>query len=88
MYKMLKFIHKYCGIDDLLNYNSQKSKLYMPCVIMFAICYRHNLWLSSYEEFLKGQYFGKKDVELLVFITKEISLTMIEVLCHNGNLSV
>jgi len=45
--------------------------------VLFFIAFKANLWVSSFEEFLKNQYFDRNDVLSLVQLLKPLIVNLI-----------
>lgn len=77
---MLRFIEVYCGIDALLEKDASTSEQYhmiIHSLILFMLAFKHNLWLSNLDEFVKSQYFDKKDIQALVLLLKPLIVNLI-----------
>ena len=82
LFKLWKFIDVYCGIDSLLVRNVKEYDQYhsfIHCLSLFCLAFTRNLWVSSFEDFLKNPYFERKDIIGLVNLLKELIIDLIMV---------
>mmetsp|Transcript_10500 Transcript_10500/g.10561 ORF Transcript_10500/g.10561 Transcript_10500/m.10561 type:complete len:81 (+) Transcript_10500:190-432(+) len=57
LYKLWKFIDFYCGIESLLVKNVRDYDQYnsfIHSLSLFSLAFTRNLWVSSFEDFLKN----------------------------------
>jgi hypothetical protein len=80
LYKLWRFIDVYCGIDALLVRNVREYDQYnsfIHSLSLFCLAFTRNLWVTSFEEFLKNQYFERKDVIGMVQLLKALIIDLI-----------
>jgi hypothetical protein len=80
LYKIWKFLDVYCGIDSLLVKNVREYDQYSSFVhslSLFCLAFTRNLWVSSFEDFLKNQYFERKDVLTMIQLLRELVINLI-----------
>ena len=46
--------------------------------MLFFIAFKANLWVSSFEEFIKGQYFDRNDILNQVQLMKPLIINLIQ----------
>lgn len=82
LYKLWKFLEVYCGIDSLLVRNVKEYDQYhsfIHSLTLFSLSFTRNLWVTSFEDFLKNQYFERKDVLNIAELLKQLILDLIMV---------
>lgn len=60
--KMMKFIEVYGGVEALLTRDDtiadedylDQYHSFVHCLVLINVALKHNLWLSSFEDFVKG----------------------------------
>ena len=71
--KMLRFIEKYCEPESLIAIEARTTEHYhekIHSLALFMLAFKHNLWVSNLDEFVKSQYFDKSDILFLVYLIK------------------
>ena len=53
--------------------------------VLFFVAFKANLWVSSFEDFLKNQYFDRNDILSLVNLLKPLIINLIQSMKHSGN---
>lgn len=82
LYKLWRFIDVYCGIDSLLVRNVKEYDQYhsfIHSLSLFSLAFTRNLWVSSFEDFLKNQYFERKDIIGMVNLLRSLIIDLIMV---------
>ena len=80
LYKLWKFIEVYCGIDSLLVRSKSEYDQYHSFIhtfTLFMLAFKQLLWISSFEDFIKNQYFDKKDILAIVDLLKPLIINLI-----------
>ena len=80
LFKIWKFIDVYCGIESLLVRNVREFDQYnsfIHALSLFCLAFTRNLWVSSFEDFLKNQYFQRDDIIGLVQLLKALITDLI-----------
>jgi hypothetical protein len=70
----------YCGIDSLLVRNVREYDQYSSFIhslSLFCLAFTRNLWVTSFDEFLKSAYFERKDVVGLVQLLRALIIDLI-----------
>jgi hypothetical protein len=70
----------YCGIDSLLVRNVREYDQYSSFIhslTLFSLAFTRNLWVTSFEDFLKNQYFERKDVIGMVQLIRPLIIDLI-----------
>ena len=78
LYKLWKFIEVYCGIESLMVRDYGQYHSFIHTCVLFFIAFKANLWVSSFEEFIKGQYFDRKDILNQVQLMKPLIINLIQ----------
>ena len=81
LYKLFRFIDVYCGIESLLVKNASEFDQYhsfIHSLALFAIAFKHNMWISSLEDFLKVALFDREDIRKLVHLLKPLIVNLVE----------
>lgn len=94
--KMLKFIEVYGGghqalltRDDTIadeDYLDQYHS-FVHCLVLINVALKHNLWLSSFEDFIKGQYLMKSDLVTLIETLKPVIMSLLEMVNQGKKLT-
>lgn len=77
LYKLWKFIEVYCGIESLLVQDYGQYQSFIHTCVLFFVAFKANLWVSSFEDFLKNQYFDRGDILALVNLLKPLIINLI-----------
>lgn len=86
---MFKFIEVYCGAKTLLKRGTKADDFdeyfdsydsYISCFILFCIAFKHNLWLSNVDDFVKGQYFMKSDIQSMISLLKPLIVSLVSII--------
>ena len=80
LYKLWKFIEVYCGIDSLLVRSKSEYDQYHSFIhtfTLFMLAFKQLLWISSFEDFIKNQYFDRKDILAIVDLLKPLIINLI-----------
>jgi len=78
LYKLWKFIEVYCGIESLLVREYGQYQSFIHTCVLFFIAFKTHLWVSSFEEFIKNQFFDRNDVLSLVNLLKPLIINLIQ----------
>lgn len=76
--KMLRFVEKYGELDELVY--SRGTEHYLQHIhpfVLFMLAFKHNLWVSNLDEFIKSQYFDKQDILTLIHTIKPLIVNLI-----------
>ena len=77
--KMLRFVEKYGEIYELVEQRGSDHYLqHIHPLVLFMLSFKHNLWVSNLDEFVKSQYFDKQDILMLVRVTKPLMINLIQ----------
>lgn len=49
----------------------------MHSLSLFCLAFTRNLWVSSFEDFLKNQYFERKDILTMIQLLRELVINLI-----------
>lgn len=85
LYKLWKFIEVYCGIESLLVREYGQYQSFIHTCVLFFIAFKTHLWVSSFEEFIKNQYFDRNDVLSLVNLLKPLIINLIQSMKQTSN---
>jgi hypothetical protein len=80
LYKLWRFIDVYCGIDSLLVRNVREYDQYnsfIHSLALFCLAFTRNLWVTSFDEFLKNPLFERKDIMGLVDLLRALIIDLI-----------
>lgn len=55
--------------------------------MLFCVAFKHNLWLSTFEDFVKGQYFMKSDVLSLIKLLKLLIVSYLNLVLEGKKLT-
>ena len=80
LYKLWRFLDVYCGIDSLLvrsvrEYDQYSS--FVHALSLFCLAFTRNLWVTSFDEFLRSAYFERKDVLGLVKLLRALIIDLV-----------
>jgi len=84
LYKLWKFIGVYCGIESLLVQDYGQYHSFIHTCVLFFSAFKINLWVSSFEDFIKNQYFDKNDVLELVHLLKPLIINLVRGMKSQG----
>jgi hypothetical protein len=79
--KMLRFIETYCEVDKLVGVNARTTDHYhqhIHSLTLFMLAFKHNLWVSNLDEFVKSQYFDKADILNLIRVCKPLIANLLK----------
>ena len=80
--KLWRFIENYCGIESLLVRSSggqyDQYHSFIHSLALFALAFKHNLWVTSFEDFLKSDSFDKDDVKQMINLIKPLVCNLVE----------
>lgn len=85
LYKLWKFIEVYCGIESLLVREYGQYQSFIHTCVLFFIAFKTHLWVSSFEEFIKNQYFDRNDVLSMVNLLKPLIINLIQSMKQTSN---
>jgi len=77
---MWRFIDVYCGIESLLVRNVREYDQYnsfVHALTLFCLAFTRNLWITSFDEFIKSPYFERKDIIGLVKLLRALIIDLI-----------
>ena len=80
LYKLWRFIDVYCGIDALLVRNVREYDQYgafIHSLTLFCLAFTRNLWVTSFDEFIKNPYFERKDIIGMVKLLRALIIDLI-----------
>lgn len=75
LYKLWRFVDVYCGLDSLLV--SHQYGEFIHALALFCLAFTRNLWVTSFDEFLKSPYFERKDILGMVDVLRGLIIELI-----------
>lgn len=77
--KMLRFVETYGQVWDLVQLDSADAgyQQYVHPLALFMLAFKHNLWVSNLDEFVKNQFFDKSDILTLINLSKPLIINLL-----------